>query len=55
MSSRGENVTVRRCNHNDTGNARKLLDSLKQAGVGLIVSPPDSWLVDLEELAQKEL
>ncbi len=35
-------------------NARKLLDSLKQAGVGLIVSLPDSWLVDLEELAKKD-
>jgi len=35
-------------------NALKILDSLKQAGVGLIVSLPDSWLVDLEELAKKD-
>ena len=35
-------------------NAQKILKSLKEAGVRLIVSLPDSWLVDLEELAKKD-
>ena len=35
-------------------NAEKILKNLKEVGVRLIVSLPDSWLVDLEELAKKD-
>ena len=35
-------------------NARKILQSLKSVGVRLIVSLPDSWLVDLEVLANED-
>lgn len=35
-------------------NARKILQSLKNVGVRLIVSLPDSWLVDLEVLANED-
>ncbi len=35
-------------------NARKILQSLKSVGVRLIVSLPDSWLVDLAVLANED-
>lgn len=35
-------------------NAQRVVNSLKASGIGLIVSLPDSWLVDLELLAGRD-
>jgi len=35
-------------------NSQRILNNLKSVGVGMIVSLPDSWLVDVQVLASKD-